>query len=129
MAKFSFKEGVAIEIISIPELITSPAKLTNCQIKENPNYFDHPVWVVLASVYLAFPLYVLMCHSVFLNRESRKTYCAGISCICESRFALAKLRVSAQYLHRTLRFFEVPNRLINKCAMNRAWCLVFTCDS
>ena len=41
--------------------------------------------------------------------EPRKTYCAGISCTCEPRFARAKLRVSAQYLRRSLRFFEVPN--------------------
>ena len=42
------------------------------------------------------------------DRKPRKTYCAGISCACEPRFARAKLRVLAQYLRRSLRFFEVP---------------------
>ena len=40
--------------------------------------------------------------------EPRKTYCAGIFCTCEPRFARALLRVSAQYLRRSPRFFEVP---------------------
>ena len=40
--------------------------------------------------------------------EPRITYCAGISCTSEPRFALAKLRFSAQHLLRSLRLFEVP---------------------
>ncbi len=43
-----------------------------------------------------------------LFREPRKTYCAGISCVCEPRVARALLRFSAQHLLRSLRFFEVP---------------------
>ena len=44
----------------------------------------------------------------FLNRvgEPRKTYCAGISCACEPRFAQAKQRFSAQHLLRSLRSLE-----------------------
>ena len=41
-------------------------------------------------------------------RKPRKNYCAGISCTCEPRFARALLRVSAQYLRRSLQFFVAP---------------------
>jgi hypothetical protein len=51
-------------------------------------------------------------------REHRKTYCAGISCACEPHFALAKLRVSAQYLHRSLRFFEALYSLDGRLRRN-----------
>ncbi len=41
--------------------------------------------------------------------EPRKTYCADFSRTCASRFATAKLCFSAQYLLRSLQFFEGPS--------------------